>query len=58
MQSFELNVDGKSVAISKATISIALCSSLCARTNFSLTTIAAAEPSDVGLELNVCLFSD
>jgi len=50
MQSFSLKVDGKSVAISSASISTALLSSLFSRTNLSLQTIAAAEPSDVGLK--------
>jgi hypothetical protein len=51
MQSFDSNVDGRSVAISIARISTAVfCTSGCFRIKFSLTITAAALPSDVGLE--------
>jgi hypothetical protein len=50
MQSFDSNVDGKSVAISIARISTAFfCASGCLWRKFSLTITAAALPSDVGL---------
>jgi hypothetical protein len=50
MQSFESNVDGRSVAISIASISTAFFwVSGCCLIKFSLTITAAAPPSDVGL---------
>jgi len=50
MQSFSPNVDGRSVAISMARISTAVFFTCgCFSMKFSLTSTAAALPSDVGL---------
>lgn len=53
MHEFSLNVLGKSVPISMATISTAWFCRLCFFTNSSLHKMAAADPSDVGLNKKI-----
>ena len=52
MTFFSVNVDGRSVAIDWATISMACDSRPCFLTKSSLARMAAALPSDVGLDTN------